>query len=113
MKKTITLTMIAIFVFSLVPLAFAQNSSPGFLRDRLEDVRDAKEDVRDAREDVKDRREDIRDVSNKDRHPNLNQGDLNKLRALGVARLKDMAEKDAEKFKAQLAAIKVVKIKNT
>lgn len=89
MKKIISLTMIAIFLFSLVPLAFAQDASAeteagtaasAGSADSQANARlgvaargDAREDVRDKREDVRDKRENLVDASNIDRQRCINQ----------------------------------------
>lgn len=62
MKKTVALAIIAIFIFSLMPLAFAQN-----VADIRKEVRDKREDVRDKHEDIRDKKEDILDRANADR----------------------------------------------
>jgi len=66
MKKTIAITIMLMFVISLVPLAFAEEGTGSRLRDKLEDVKDAKEDVRDIKENVRDKAEDVRDAANVD-----------------------------------------------
>lgn len=55
MKKTVALVLMAIFVFSLVPLSFADNSGPGSIRDKIEDIKDTREDVKDLQEDLRDK----------------------------------------------------------
>jgi hypothetical protein len=133
MKKTIAIFMIAVFAFSLFPLAFANEDADAQVESEA-DVKagrdgmairanlkaDMKEDRLEVRQEIKDRKEDVRDLSNVDRKRCMEKCTTEKgencearCRAMAKAEdvvevkheLRDKAEDFREKSRERLAKI--------